>query len=156
MIVLLAAQILPVLIGDGFQSCSKGGVSGEQSWLRLRGLLRGARPLLLLIICLAFLGFPLSPSLFGSRHSFEAEWLSVRVARQLHLVFGCCRVPTCYNTPLVGLLARILSRLLVSGLAARHSQVCLKRLPASSGMGLGLSVRVLGAGRVEQCGNGGG
>ncbi len=45
----------PVLSGDGFQSCSKG-VSGEQQWLRLRSLTRGARPLLLLIIFLASLG----------------------------------------------------------------------------------------------------
>jgi hypothetical protein len=38
---------------DGFQSCSKV-VSGEQRWLRLRSLPRGARPLLLLhaLLCL--------------------------------------------------------------------------------------------------------
>jgi hypothetical protein len=51
---------------------------------------------------------------------FEAHLLSVRVARQMHLVFGRCCVPTCYNTPLVGLLPRILTHLL----AARMQGVC--------------------------------
>ncbi len=58
------------------------------------------------------------------------------VARRMHLVFGRCCVPTCYNTPLVGLLASILNRLLAAGLAVRHSQVCLGRLPTPPGMGL--------------------
>jgi hypothetical protein len=55
----------------------------------------------------------------------------VRVARRMHLVFSRYRVPTCYNTPLVGLLASILNRLLAAGLAA----VCL-RLFTPPGMGL--------------------
>jgi hypothetical protein len=54
----------------------------------------------------------------------------------MHLIFGLCRVPTCYNTPLVGLLASILSHLLAAGLAPRHSQVCLGGLPTPAGMGL--------------------
>jgi hypothetical protein len=133
-----ASRLSPaqVLSGDGFQSCSKGGVSGEQRWLRLRSLPRGARPLFLCSRLLAFLGFPTSPSLLGSRHFFEAHCLSVRVARRIHIVFGRCRVPTCYNTPLVGLIASILSRLLAAGLAARQDQVCLGRLPTPAGMGL--------------------
>ena len=54
----------------------------------------------------------------------------------MHLVFGSCRVPTCYNTALVGLLASILNRLLAAGLSSPHSQVCLRRLFTSAGMGL--------------------
>ena len=72
------------------RGCSKGGVSGEQQrWLRLRSLPRGARPLLLRSRLLAFVGFPLSPSLLGNKHFFEARSLSVRDARRVHLVFGC-------------------------------------------------------------------
>jgi hypothetical protein len=64
----------PVLSWDGFQNCSKGGVSGEQQWLRLRSLPRGARPLPLRSGLLAFLGLPLAPpSLLGSRHFFETH-----------------------------------------------------------------------------------
>jgi hypothetical protein len=78
----------------------------------------------------------------GSRHFFEAHGLSVRLDRRMHLAFGRCRVSTCSNTPLVvGLRASILRRLLASGLAARHSQVCLGRLPTPAGMGLGESPR---------------
>jgi hypothetical protein len=46
---------------------------GEQRWLSLRSLPRAARPVLLRTILLAFLGFPLSPSLLGSRHFFETH-----------------------------------------------------------------------------------
>jgi hypothetical protein len=46
---------------------------GEQRWLRLRSLSRGARPLLLRSRLLAFLGFLLFPSLLVSRHFFEAH-----------------------------------------------------------------------------------
>ena len=46
---------------------------GEQRWLRLRSLPRGARPLLLRSSLIAILGFPLSPGLLGSRHFFEAQ-----------------------------------------------------------------------------------
>ncbi len=57
------------------------------------------------------------------------------VVRRILLVFGSCRVPTCYNrrkrkrrptrSIRLGLLASILSRLLAADLAARHSEVCL-------------------------------
>ncbi len=63
----------------------------------------------------------------------------MRVDRRIHLVFGRCRVPTCYSTPLVGLLPSILS----------GSEGCLRLL-------VWASVRVLGAGRVEHRRNGGG
>jgi hypothetical protein len=53
-----------------------------------------------------------------------------------------------------GLLARIFSRLLAAGLASRHSQVCLGRLPYACLVWA--SVSDLGAGRVEQRSNGGG
>jgi hypothetical protein len=70
----------------------------------------------------------------------------------MHLIFGRGRVPTCHNTPLSGLLASMLSHMLAAGLAARHSQVCL------GGLGrllVWVSVRLLGAGRVDQRSNGG-
>ena len=51
----------------------------------------------------------------------------------MNLAFGCCRVPTCYHTPLAGMLASVLIRLLAAGLATRHSQVW-TNTPA--GMGL--------------------
>ncbi len=62
----------PVLTKDGFQSCRKGGVSGEQRWLRLRSLPRGARPLLvrsrlLVLFCCPF------PGLLASKHFFGAH-----------------------------------------------------------------------------------
>ena len=58
---------------NGFQSCSKG-VSGEQQWLLLNSWSRhGAHPLLLCNMLLSLLDFPLSPSLLGSRHFFEAH-----------------------------------------------------------------------------------
>jgi hypothetical protein len=52
----------PVLSRDGFQSCSKGGVSGEQQRLRLRSLPRGARPLLLRSDCLPCTVSPFPPA----------------------------------------------------------------------------------------------
>jgi hypothetical protein len=63
----------PVLSRDGFQSCSKGGVSSEQRLVRLRSVLRGTRPLFLRSGLLGFLGFPLSPSLLACRHFVEAR-----------------------------------------------------------------------------------
>jgi hypothetical protein len=64
------------------------------------------------------------------RHQKEMRCLPVCVVKRQQLGEQRCLVPTCYNTPLVvGLLASIMSRLLAAGLATRHSQVSLGKLP---------------------------
>jgi hypothetical protein len=75
-------------------------VSAEQRWLRLRSLSRGVPSLLLHSRLLTFLDFPLSPSLFGSRHFRKSNlrllvWVSVTVLGagrvEQHINSGCWR-----------------------------------------------------------------
>jgi hypothetical protein len=135
-----AAQGMPQSSREMTQTAK--GVSGERRWLRRRSLASGARPLLLPSSLLTFLGFPLSPSLLGNRHFWRRiDFLCVRPDACASSSAAAVS-PTCYNPPLVGLLASTLRLLLAAVLVdeSPHSQLCLEGY-SSAGMGLGESPR---------------
>jgi len=152
----------PVLSRDGSQSCSKG-VSGEQRWLRRPSLTRGARPLLLRSRLLAFLCCVSPLSLLSNAFVLKGGGISgMRDALPQRMAI-CASVAPCITTINKRRVASLCAcgevpaaaaaRLRLPCLEAASLWPCCPTFSVSDVPRKALlraSVRVLGAGRVEQ------